>query len=108
MCVQACGSNFRTQHSYIGSVVDSILKYFAFHVADLGSRPEPGLCHFYQSSENVSNTGFSVGGNKMAALFTCFYFQNSCCAMEKVKTEIFKKLFLPCSGGELATLCLLI
>ena len=43
MCVQACGINFRTQHSYSGSVVDSVLKYFAFQVADLGSRPEPGL-----------------------------------------------------------------
>ena len=43
MCVQACGTNVRTQHSYIGSVVDSVLKYFAFHVADLGSRPEPRL-----------------------------------------------------------------
>ena len=42
MCVLSCGTNFRTQHSYIGSVVDSVLKYFAFHVADLGSRPQPG------------------------------------------------------------------
>ena len=42
MCVLSCGTNFRTQHSYIGSVVDSVLRYFAFHVADLGSRPEPG------------------------------------------------------------------
>ena len=43
MSVRGCGTNFRTQHSYIGSVVDSVLKYFAFQVADLGSRPEPGL-----------------------------------------------------------------
>ena len=41
--------------------------------------------------ENASNTGFSIGGNILAALWTLFYFENTCGTLAEVKTSIFQK-----------------
>ena len=41
--------------------------------------------------ENASNTGFSIGGNILAALWTLFYFENACGTLAEVKTSIFQK-----------------
>ena len=41
--------------------------------------------------ENASNTGFSIGGNILAALRTLFYFENTCGTLAEVKTSIFQK-----------------
>ena len=41
--------------------------------------------------ENASNTGFSIGGNILAALWTLFYFENAYGTLAEVKTSIFQK-----------------
>ena len=41
--------------------------------------------------ENASNTGFSIGGNILAALWTLLNLENSCCMSAEVKTSIFQK-----------------
>ena len=71
--------------------MDNVRSYFAFHVAGLGSRPEPRFKIFCQSMKNASNTGFSIGGNVLAALWTLLNLENSCCMSAEVKTSIFPK-----------------
>ena len=41
--------------------------------------------------KNASNTGFSIGGNVLAALWTLLNLENSCCMSAEVKTSIFPK-----------------
>ena len=41
--------------------------------------------------KNASNTGFSIGGNVLAALWTLLNLENSCCMLAEVKTSIFPK-----------------
>ena len=41
--------------------------------------------------ENASNTGFSIGGNILAALWTLSYLENTCGSLADVKTSISKK-----------------
>ena len=71
--------------------MDNVHSYFAFHVAGLGSRPEPRFKIFCQSMKNASNTGFSIGGNVLVALWTLLNLENSCCMSAEVKTSIFPK-----------------
>ena len=60
--------------------MDKVLRYFALHAACLGSRPEPSLEFFLETSI----TGFSIGGNILAAILTLLYFKTCFGAVTEV------------------------